>query len=59
MDKKDALIGIFAIVAVGLAGGLGYVIVANPFAEEPSPPIFYQGLPEDWSTAPNASSFSL
>ena len=59
IDKKDILIGIFAIIAVGLAGGLGYVIVANPFTEEPSTTIFYQGLPEDWSTAPNSSSFTL
>ncbi len=59
IDTKDVLIGILAIVAVGLAGGLGYVIVANPFAEEPPTTLYHQGLPEDWSTAPNASSFSL
>jgi hypothetical protein len=63
MDKKDAIIGILAIVAVGLGGGLGYVIVANPFAQEtptlPNEPVYNQGLPEDWSTAPNASSFTI
>ncbi|MFX0075351.1 MAG: hypothetical protein ACFE96_07910 [Candidatus Hermodarchaeota archaeon] len=59
IDTKDAIIGILAIVAVGLAGGLGYVIIANPLADSPSTPVYRQGLPEDWSTAPNASSFSL
>jgi len=59
MNKKDMLIGILAIAAVGFAGGLGYVIVANPFAEEPTEPVYNQGLPDDWSTAPNSSSFIL
>jgi hypothetical protein len=57
IDKKDALIGIFAIVAVGLAGGLSYVIIANPVTEPTT--VYHQGLPENWNTAPNASYFSL
>ena len=59
MDKKDAFIGILAIVVVGLAGSLGYFIVANPLSGGPSTPVLNQGLPEDWSTAPNSSTFKL
>jgi len=59
MDKKDAFIGILAIVAVGLAGSLGYFIVANPLSGGSSTPVLNQGLPEDWSTAPNSSTFKL
>jgi len=59
MDKKDLFIGILAIVTVGLAGGLGYVIIVNPLSGEPSTPVLNQGLPEDWSTAPNSSTFTL
>ncbi|MHA1499933.1 MAG: hypothetical protein ACTSRT_20585 [Promethearchaeota archaeon] len=59
MDKKDIFIGILAIVAVGLAGGLGYVVIANPFSGDSTTPVLNQGLPEDWSTAPNSSTFNL
>ncbi|MHA1191688.1 MAG: hypothetical protein ACTSP9_05260 [Promethearchaeota archaeon] len=59
MDKKDVFIGILAIVAVGLAGGLGYVVIANPLSGGSTTPVLNQGLPEDWSTAPNASTFTL
>ncbi|MHA1670219.1 MAG: hypothetical protein ACTSV5_06520 [Promethearchaeota archaeon] len=59
MDKKDIFIGILAIVTVGLAGGLGYLIIANPLTGEPTTPVLNQGLPEDWSMAPNSSTFTL
>ncbi|MBY9009368.1 MAG: hypothetical protein KGD74_05845 [Candidatus Lokiarchaeota archaeon] len=59
MDKKDVLIGILAIVTVGLAGGLGYIIIANPLSGGTTTPVLNQGLPDDWSTAPNSSILKL
>ncbi|MHA1106174.1 MAG: hypothetical protein ACTSPN_10730, partial [Promethearchaeota archaeon] len=39
--------------------GLGYVVIANPFSGDSTTPVLNQGLPEDWSTAPNSSTFKL
>ncbi len=63
MENKDIILGVLLIAVVGLGGGLGYVIIAGPslFGPNPTeePPTDLFGLPDDWSTAPNASHFTL
>jgi len=57
MENKDIIIGILLIASVGLAGGLGFVLITSPPPTES--PTYLYGLPDDWSTAPNASYFML
>ena len=61
MDKKTIAIGVLLITIVGLAGGLGFVIIAGPslFGPVPEGPTNLFGLPDDWSSAPNSSYFML
>ncbi|MFX0057877.1 MAG: hypothetical protein ACFE85_00275 [Candidatus Hodarchaeota archaeon] len=59
MENKDIALGLLIIAVVGLAGGLGFVIIATPKAPEQPQVTLLWGLPDDWSTAPNASSFIL
>jgi hypothetical protein len=59
MEKKDIILGILVIAVVGLAGGLGFIIITQPSnPEEPQVTLLW-GLPDDWSTAPNASYFTF
>jgi hypothetical protein len=58
MENKDIIIGILLIASVGLAGGLGFVLITSPPTPTEDPTNLF-GLPEDWSTAPNASYFML
>ncbi|GAI63536.1 unnamed protein product, partial [marine sediment metagenome] len=55
MENKDIIIGILLIASVGLAGGLGFVLISSPPSTET--PTYLFGLPDDWSTAPNSSYF--
>jgi len=57
MENKDIIIGILLIASVSLAGGLGFVLITSPPPTET--PTYLYGLPDDWSTAPNASYFML
>jgi len=57
MENKDKIIGILLIATVGLSGGLGFVLITSQLPTEE--PTYQFGLPEDWSTAPNASYFML
>ena len=57
MENKDIIIGILLIASVGLAGGLGFVLISSPPSTET--PTYLFGLPNDWSTAPNSSYFML
>ena len=57
MENKDIIIGILLIASVGLAGGLGFVLISSPPTTET--PTYLFGLPNDWSTAPNSSYFML
>lgn len=61
MEKKDIAIGILLITVVSLAGGLGFLYIIGPqlFGTPPEGPTNLFGLPEDWSSAPNASYFML
>lgn len=61
MDKKDIIIGVLLIGVVGISGGLGYLLIAGPaiFGPPPEGPTNLFGLPNDWSTAPNASYFMI
>ncbi|MFX1570161.1 MAG: hypothetical protein ACFFCV_17525 [Promethearchaeota archaeon] len=61
MDKKDIIIGVLLIGIVGVSGGLGYLFIAGPeiFGPPSEGPTDLFGLPDDWSTAPNASYFML
>ena len=61
MEKKEIILGILLIAVVGLGGGLGYVIIAGPtlFGPPTEGPTNLFGLPDDWSSAPNASYFML
>ena len=56
-EGSKVLIGILLIGIVGISGGLGFVIIAGPnlFGPPPEGPTNLYGLPDDWSTAPNAS----
>jgi len=58
MKSKDIIIGVLLIISVGLAGGLGFILIAwQP--QTTSPPNYLSGLPDDWSTAPNSSYLIL
>jgi len=58
MKSKDIIIGVLLIISVGLAGGLGFILIAwQP--QTTSPPTYLSGLPDDWSTAPNSSYLIL
>jgi len=61
MEKKDTLIGILLIGIVGVSGGLGYLLIAGPeiFGSASEGPINLLGIPDDWSSAPNASYFII
>ena len=63
IEGKDAVLGVLLIAVVGLSGGLGFVIIANPFGTQTtttqSPEVSLYGLPDDWSIAPNSSYFTL
>jgi len=59
MDKKDLILGILVIAVVGLAGGLGFVLIAWEPKTTPEVPTYFSGLPDDWSTAPNSSYIIL
>ena len=58
MENKDIIIGILLIASVGLAGGLGFVLITSPPSPTETPTNLF-GLPDDWSTAPNSSYFML
>jgi len=53
MENKDKIIGILLIAIVGLAGGLGFVLIISQLPNDGT------GLPDDWSTAPNSAYFML
>lgn len=53
MENKDKIIGILLIAIVGLAGGLGFVLIIAQLPNDGT------GLPDDWSTAPNSAYFML
>ncbi len=58
MKSKDIIIGVLLIISVGLAGGLGFILITwEP--KTTSPPTYLSGLPDDWSTAPNSSYLIL
>ena len=63
IDGKDAVLGILVIAVVGLAGGLGFVMISNPGGTQiitQCPEVDYlYGLPDDWNIAPNSSYFTL
>lgn len=59
MDRKDIALGILLIAVVSLAGGLGFVIVINSTKVPVIEPFFLDGLPDDWSTAPNSTYFTF
>lgn len=71
MDTKDFVIGVLLIGMVSLAGWIGFVYLNPPTKtikktdEETKyiyievPPTYDSGLPDDWSTAPNASKIIL
>ena len=70
IGRKDAAIGLLIIGLVAMAGWVGFLYV-NPNIETKtdeeettiyvyySPPSYKYGLPDDWSTAPNASAITL
>ena len=58
MKSKDIIIGVLLIISVGLAGGLGLILITwEP--KTTSPPTYLSGLPDDWSSAPNSSYLIL
>jgi len=58
MKSKDIIIGVLLIISVGLAGGLGFILITwEP--KTTSPPTYLSGLPDDWSSAPNSSYLIL
>jgi len=60
MENKDIIIGILLIATVGLAGGLGFVLITSqPYKPPTEDPTNLFGLPDDWNTAPNSSYFML
>ena len=60
MENKDIIIGILLIATVGLAGGLGFVLITSqPYQPPTEDPTDLFGLPDDWSIAPNSSYFML
>jgi len=59
MEKKDIALGLLLITVVSLAGGLGFVIMISSPKTDVTEPIFLEGLPDDWSTAPNSTSFAF
>jgi len=59
MENKDIALGILLIAAVGLAGGLGFILIAWEPKTTPEVPTYLSGLPDDWSTAPNSSYIIL
>ena len=71
IDGKDAVLGILLISVIGLGGFLGYMIITLPAPCEqcddptecdpcvPDPIPNPWGLPDDWSTAPNATYFTI
>ncbi len=73
IERKDAAIGLLIIGLVAMAGWVGFLYI-NPITKTKTEedettiyvysikevPITYEsGLPDDWSTAPNASSITL
>ncbi|TXT65004.1 MAG: hypothetical protein BAJALOKI1v1_480013 [Promethearchaeota archaeon] len=68
MEVKDGIIGVLIVALVGLAGGLGYVIISQGPTSTTLPNLptgttttttYESGLPDDWTTAPNSSYFLL
>jgi len=59
MENKDIALGILLIAVVGLAGGLGFVLIAWEPKTTPEVPTYLSGLPDEWSTAPNSSYIIL
>lgn len=58
MKSKDIIIGALLIISVGLAGGLGFILITwEP--KTTSSPTYLSGLPDDWSSAPNSSYLIL
>jgi len=58
MEKKDIILGILLITIIGIAGGLGFVLLTwQPKPSETS--IYKTGLPDDFTTAPTTASFML
>ena len=71
METKDAIIGFLIIGMVTVSGWVGFLYV-NPTTKTikktdeetkyifiETPPTYLSGLPDDWSTAPNASKIIL
>jgi hypothetical protein len=63
METKDGIIGVLIIAIVGLSGGLGFILINPPTTTTPGGPdqpiVYDSALPDDWSSAPNASYFTF
>ena len=59
MKTKDIIIGLLIIIATGLAGGLGFVVATWEPKTTTTPPTYFSGLPDDWTTAPNSTYLIL